>query len=118
MRHWEEWNTSRTLSIDDTDLNFCELVMDIQYTCQQFFFGEYARNYFANQKRDVGNMAKHGEKMRNRFNQLENEFSQKDIMELFSMSEKTASPILLRWVKEGLIERTARGIYKKLVSSI
>ena len=92
--------------------------MDIQYTCQQFFFGEYARNYFANQKRDVGNMAKHGEKMRNRFNQLENEFSQKDIMELFGMSEKTASPILLRWTKEGLIERTARGIYKKLVSSI
>ena len=118
MRHWEEWNTSRTLSIDDTDLDFCELVMDIQYTCQQFFFGEYARNYFANQKRDVGNMAKHGEKMRNRFNKLGNEFSQKDIMELFSMSEKTASPILLRWVKEGLIERTARGIYKKLVSSI
>ena len=118
MRHWQQWNTDRTLPIDATDLDFCELVMDIQYTCQQFFFGEYARNYYANQMRDMANIAKHGEKMRNRYNQLNGEFSLKEVMELFGLSEKTASPILGRWVKEGLVERTGRGLYKKLVSSI
>ena len=54
MRHWEEWQESRTLTMDDRDRRLCRLAMEIQYKCQQFFFGEMAFNYFADQNKVAG----------------------------------------------------------------
>ena len=53
MRHWDEWQATKTFTVDDKDRRLCRLVMDIQYRCQQHFFGEYARTYFDNMERDV-----------------------------------------------------------------
>ena len=52
MRHWDEWQEHKTLTMDDTDKRLCRLAMDIQYKCQQFFFGEMAFNYFADQNKE------------------------------------------------------------------
>ena len=47
MRHWDEWQEQRTLTMDDRDKRLCRLAMEIQYWCQQFFFDEMAFNYLA-----------------------------------------------------------------------
>ena len=52
MRHWDEWQESRTLTMDNKDKRLCRLAMEIQYRCQQFFFGEMAYNYFADQNKE------------------------------------------------------------------
>ena len=52
MRHWDEWQESRCLTMDDRDRRLCRLAMEIQYKCQQFFFGEMAFNYFADQGKE------------------------------------------------------------------
>lgn len=44
MRHWEEWEKSRTITFDDTDHRLCELVMNIQYRTQQHWFGSMPAN--------------------------------------------------------------------------
>ena len=53
MRHWDEWQESKTLTMDDTDKRLCRLAMEIQYKCQQFFFGEMAFNYFVTRTRSL-----------------------------------------------------------------
>ena len=38
--------------MDERDKRLCRLAMEIQYKCQQFFFGEMAFNYFADQNKE------------------------------------------------------------------
>ena len=52
MRHWDEWQEKKTLTLDEYDIRLCTLAMDIQFACQQYFFYAYAQAYFDNMKRD------------------------------------------------------------------
>ena len=46
MRHWEEWEKTRSFKCDKWDIELCNLVLDIQLHSQQLFFGKYAQMYF------------------------------------------------------------------------
>ena len=118
MRHWEEWNEKKTLTIDDRDRRLCRLVMDIQYRCQQHFFGEYARTYFDNMRRDAANMRQRASKYDLCYQQLPKEFTVDDVEKTYGNTRMGAKIVCFRLCKEGYIERLNKGKYRKLKMSL
>ena len=117
MRHWDEWQESKTLTMDDTDKRLCRLAMEIQYKCQQFFFGEMAFNYFADQNKEFV-VRRRSTRYDECFRKLPDDFKTQQFMDCFGCSQPTASRALDRFKKDGVIESVKYGIYKKLVSEL
>jgi Mn-dependent DtxR family transcriptional regulator len=117
MRHWEEWQEKRTLTMDDRDQRLCRLAMEIQYRCQQFFFGEMAYNYFADQNKEFV-VRKRSTRYSECFRKLPDEFKTQQFMEVFGVSQQAASRAITRFRNDGLIEVVKYGIYKKTVSEL
>ncbi len=117
MRHWEEWQESKTLTMDDTDKRLCRLAMDIQYRCQQFFFGEMAYNYFADQNKEFVQRRRTG-RYEECFRKLPDEFKTQQFMDVFGCSQQAASRAITRFRNDGVIEVVKYGIYKKVVSEL
>jgi hypothetical protein len=117
MRHWEQWQKDHTLPIDDTDRKLSELIMDIQYGCQHYFFGEYARTYYNNKERDeAANVGNKHSKTRMAYNRLPESFTVDDVMKAFGTDYDYSRVVISRFVKEGTAERISKGKYKKVIS--
>jgi hypothetical protein len=112
MRHWDEWQESKTLTIDDTDKRLCRLAMEIQYRCQHFFFGEMAQNYFEDQGKEFA-QRRRTSRYDECFRKLPDEFKTAQIMDVFECSQPTASRIIDRFIKDGVIRRLSHGLYGK-----
>ena len=117
MRHWDEWQESRTLTMDDRDKRLCRLAMDIQYKCQQFFFGEMAFNYFADQNKEFV-QRRRTTRYDECYRKLPEEFKTQQMMDLFKCSQPTASRSINRFLQDGIIERIAHGTYRKLLQEL
>ena len=117
MRHWDEWQELRTLTMDDTDKRLCRLAMEIQYRCQQFFFGEMAYNYFADQNKEFV-VRRRSNRYSECFRKLPDEFKTQQFMEVFGLTQSTASRAITRFRKDGVIENVKYGVYKKVVSEL
>ena len=117
MRHWDEWQESKTLTMDDKDKRLCRLAMDIQYKCQQFFFGEMAFNYFADQNKEFV-QRRRTTRYDECYRKLPDEFKTQQFMECFGCSQPSASKAITRFRNDGLIEVVKYGIYKKVVSEL
>ena len=117
MRHWEEWQEHKTLTMDDKDKRLCRLAMDIQYKCQQFFFGEMAFNYFADQNKEFV-QRRRTTRYDECYRKLPDEFKTQQFMECFGCSQSSASKAITRFRNDGLIEVVKYGIYKKVVSEL
>jgi len=117
MRHWDEWQESKTLTMDDMDRRLCRLAMEIQYRCQQFFFGEMAYNYFANQNKEFV-VRKRSTRYSECFRKLPDEFKTQQFMEVFGVSQASASRAITRFRNDGVIEDVKYGVYKKVVSEL
>ena len=117
MRHWDEWQESRTLTMDDTDKRLCRLAMEIQYRCQQFFFGEMAYNYFADQNKEFV-VRKRSTRYSECFRKLPEEFKTSQYMEVFGCSQQAASRAITRFRNDGIVEVVKYGVYKKMVSEL
>ena len=117
MRHWDEWQESKTLTMDDKDKRLCRLAMDIQYKCQQFFFGEMAFNYFADQNKEFV-QRRRTTRYDECYRKLPDEFKTQQFMECFGCSQSSASKAITRFRNDGLIEVVKYGIYKKVVSEL
>jgi hypothetical protein len=117
MRHWDEWQEGRTLTMDDRDKRLCRLAMDIQYRCQHFFFGEMAHNYFENQNKEF---VQHRRSSRYDacFRKLPEEFKTQQFMETFGCSQPAASRAIARFQKDGVVEVVKYSLYRKLVSEL
>ena len=136
MRHWEEWQEHKTLTMDDRDRRLCRLAMEIQYKCQQFYFGEMAYNYFADQNKELqfyfGEMAynyfadQNKEFVQRRrstrydecFRKLPEEFKTQQFMEVFGCSNSAASRAIIRFQEDHIVEKVKFGLYRKLVSEL
>ena len=114
MGHWDQWQQDRTLPIDDTDKRLSELIMDIQHACSRYFFYEYAKAYYDKKTRDAlaGGRNKRT-KTRASYNALPKEFELEDVEKCYGVTHGNATVIVVRLVKEGLVERIAKGKYKK-----
>ncbi len=117
MRHWDEWQESKTLSMDDTDKRLCRLAMEIQYKCQQFFFGEMAFNYFADQNKEFV-VRRRTTRFDDCYRKLPDEFKTQQMMDSFQCSQPTASRNITRFLQDGIIERIAHGTYRKLLQEL
>ena len=117
MRHWEEWQEKKTLTMDDRDKRLCRLAMEIQYKCQQFFFGEMAHNYFENQNKEF---VQHRRTTRYDacFRKLPDEFKTQQFMEVFGCSQPTAWKAINRFVSEGIVEKVQYGQYRKMAQEL
>ena len=117
MRHWDEWQESKTLTMDDMDKRLCRLAMEIQYRCQQFFFGEMAYNYFADQNKEFV-VRKRSTRYDECFRKLPDEFKTQQVMDCFNCSNKTASRAIIRFIEDHVVEKVKYGLYRKLVQNL
>ena len=117
MRHWDEWQESRSLTMDDRDKRLCRLAMEIQYKCQQFFFGEMAFNYFADQNKEFV-VRKRSTRYSECFRKLPDEFKTQQFMEVFGCSNPTASRAIIRFQEDHVVEKVKYGLYRKLVNEL
>ena len=117
MRHWDEWQEHRTLTMDDIDKQLCRLAMDIQYKCQQFFFGEMAFNYFADQNKELV-VRRRTTRYDECFRKLPDEFKTQQFMECFGCSSSAAARAIKRLKKDGMIENAKYGVYKKVLQEL
>ena len=117
MRHWDEWQEQKTLTMDDRDRRLCRLAMEIQYKCQQFFFGEMAFNYFADQNKEFV-VRKRSTRYSECFRKLPDEFKTQQFVEVFGCSQQAASRAIIRFQEDGMVEKVKYGLYKKVVSEL
>lgn len=117
MRHWEEWQESKSLTMDDRDKRLCRLAMEIQYRCQQFFFGEMAFNYFADQDKEFV-QRRRSTRYDDCFRNLPTEFKTQQFMDVFRCSNPTASRAITRFQQDHIIEKVKYGLYRKLVHEL
>jgi hypothetical protein len=117
MRHWDEWQEHKTLTMDDRDKRLCRLAMEIQYKCQQFFFGEMAYNYFADQNKEFV-QRRRSTRYDDCFRKLPDEFKTQQFMDCFGCSSATASRAIFRFQEDHVIERVRYGLYRKLVNEL
>ena len=117
MRHWQEWQEKKTLTMDDMDKRLCRLAMEVQYNCQKFFFGEMAHNYFADQNKEFI-QRRRTSRYEECFRKLPDEFKTQHVIDVFGCSNPTASRIVTRFQKDGVIEKLKYGLYKKVVSEL
>ena len=117
MRHWEEWQEKKTLTMDDRDKRLCRLAMEIQYKCQQFFFGEMAYNYFADQNKEFV-QRRRTTRYDVCFRKLPDEFKTQQFKDCFNTNDSATSRALKRLKADGLIEKLSYGAYRKLVQEL
>ena len=117
MRHWDEWQEHRTLTMDERDRRLCRLAMDIQYRCQQFFFGEMAFNYFADQNKEFVQRRRTG-RYEECFRKLPDEFRTHQFMDVFGVSQSTAQRAIARLQQDQLIEKVKYGVYRKVLQEM
>ena len=117
MRHWDEWQEHRTLTMDDRDKRLCRLAMEIQYKCQHFFFGEMAFNYFADQNKEFV-QRRRTTRYDECFRKLPDEFKTQQFMDCFGVSQSAAWKAVNRFVDEGIVEKVKYGLYRKLVNEL
>ena len=118
MRHWEEWEQTKTFTIDDQDKELCQLVLNIQYQTQHYFFGKYARQYFDNMTNEANTNRRRKGKTKMAFDHLPETFKLEDVMGAFEANRDNAYVIIGRLKKDGLIEKQPSGDFKKLVECI
>lgn len=119
MRHWDEWKAHRTLTIDDTDRWFCQLICKIQFSCQHYFFGRYWESYFAEQQLCGFGGPVHDKryslKMKQRYRVLGNQFTTIDVIRQCGVTQSNAEKMIERWKKEGYIVMSEYGLYDKVI---
>ena len=119
MRHWQEREQTGTYVIDATDLALADLIGDIQYRTQHFWYYELHRLYYDNQLRDAAQQRRRTNKFQECFRLLPEEFTTEIFAQTFGYANNRAGQKTLQRLEEDkAIKRTMRGNYKKLVSEL
>ena len=119
MRHWSEREATGTYTLDATDMALADLVGDIQYRTQHFWYYELHRLYYDIQLKDAAQQRRRTNKFVECFRQLPDEFTTEKFAQIFGYANNRAGQKTLeRLVADKAIERTMRGNYKKLVSEL
>ena len=119
MRHWEEREQTGTYTPDDVDRSLVDLVLDIQYRTQHFWYYELHRAYYDNQLREAARQCRRTNKFIECFRLLPEEFSTEKFAQTFGYANnRAAQKTLQRLEADKAIKRTMRGHYKKLVSEL
>ncbi len=115
MRHWDALKKDGEFwcgefETDDIDWRLAELICNIQFACQRFYFGAMADNYFDNKMKELTSKTQHQQKTSIGFNRLPEEFTQEDVMRCFNLnSENSARNKIFRLTGDHLIEKISDG---------
>ena len=112
MRHWDQLKQDGDFwygefETDDTDWRLAELIVNIQYACQRFYFAAMAENYFDNKQREANVNVRRKQKTLEAFARLPDEFTADDVMRCFNQSCESARVKINRLLRDHLIEKTA-----------
>ena len=120
MRHWDEREQNGTYEVDDIDVSFCQLILDIQYRCQHHFYGGLAYNYYDNQARDkAANYTCHTSRFAQCFKMLPEKFSRQQFAKTFDIANPdSCGKQIDGLIKEGAIKRLKRDSYEKKVVNL
>ena len=119
MRHWEEREQTGTYTPDEVDRSLVDLVLDIQYRTQHYWYYELHRLYYDNQLRDAAQQRRRTTKFQECFRLLPDEFTTEKFAQVFGYANNRAGQKTLQRLEDDkAIERTMRGHYKKLVSEL
>ena len=127
MRHWDQIHQDGAyycgaFETDEVDWRLAELIVNIQYACQRYYFLTMAEKYFDDQLRDSLANVRHTNKIIECFNRLPDEFSVEDMMVCFSIAkDNIARARNSRLVKDHYVEKvgdyvengTTKAVYQK-----
>jgi hypothetical protein len=89
---------------DETDWKLAELITNIQYACQRYYFGAMAEAYFDNKLRDASVNVRRQKKTFEGFDRLPDEFTTDDVVRCFSLNNLNAAKTRIkRLLKDNLI---------------
>ena len=128
MRHWAEMHQEGDywcgeFETDEVDWKLAELIVNMQYACQRYYFGAMAEAYFDNKLKDANINVQRRQKTIEGFQRLPEEFTSEDVMRCFGMATSRLAQVkICRLVKDHLIEKcgeyvdnhTKKAIYKKV----
>ena len=112
MRHWADMKEDGTFycgtfETDETDWQLAELIVNIQYACQRFFFGGLAEHYFDNKMKEASINVQRRQKTFDSFARLPEEFMAEDVMRCFGFSTiGAARSRIARLQNDRLIEKS------------
>ena len=115
MRHWgnlhQEGNYwCGTFETDEIDWRLAELIVNIQYACQRYYFGAMAEAYFDNKLKDASVNVQRRKKTYEGFDRLPDEFTIEDVVKCFKLNNNNAARArVLRLQKDRLVEKA--GVY-------
>lgn len=119
MRHWEEREKTGTYTPDDTDRSLVDLVLDIQYRTQHFWYYELHRMYYDNQLKEAAQQRRRTNKFVECFRLLPEDFTTEKFAQVFGYANNRAGQKTLQRLEEDkAIERTMRGHYKMLIAEL
>jgi len=116
MRHWNELQKDGEFwygefETDEIDWRLVELIVNIQYACQRYYFGAMAERYFDDKKRDNVVNRQRTDKTVEAFNRLPDEFTNEDVIRCFGLtSESSARGTAKRLVADNLAEKLSKFI--------
>ena len=91
MRHWANLHKDGDywcgdFETDDIDWRLAELIVNIQYACQKFYFGAMAEKYFDDKTREAATNVQRKAKTMRDFDRLPDEFTPEIVMTCFGLS--------------------------------
>ena len=110
MRHWDQLKKDGDFfygefETDEKDWRLAELIVNIQYACQRYYFGAMAETYFDNKQREANVKLRRNQKTLEAFNRLPQEFTYEDVMRCFNQNCDTARVKIHRLLRDRLIEK-------------
>ena len=111
MRHWDKMKQDGDywcgeFETDDVDWKLAELIVNIQYACQKYYFGAMAEAYFDNKLKDASVNVQRRQKTIEGFTRLPEEFTNEDVMRCFNMSSQaSARSKISRLIRDHLVEK-------------
>ena len=91
IRHWANLHKDGDywcgdFETDDIDWRLAELIVNIQYACQKFYFGAMAEKYFDDKTREAATNVQRKAKTMRDFDRLPDEFTPEIVMTCFGLS--------------------------------
>jgi len=107
MRHWDQLKKDGDFwcgefETDEVDWKLAELITNIQYACQRYYFGAMAEAYFDNKERDAVSNVQRKPKTIEAFHRLPEEFTVNDVMRCFGLGIESAKVRVSRLQKDHL----------------
>ncbi len=115
IRHWDKMHQDGQywcgeFETDEVDWRLAELIVNIQYACQRYFFGAMAEAYFDNKLKDASVNVQRRQKTFEAFSRLPEEFTDEDVMRCFNLaSEGAARSKTSRLLRDRLIVKMSDG---------